>query len=306
MYFAISITSSKIRQNIFYFKDEITMNDLVKIALLFFSVSIYAIDKPPIQLAKPYQQVENIQAYFVSEKLDGIRGYWDGSRLMTRSGNIIKTPKFFTEHWPNVALDGEIWLGRARFETTSSIVRKHSPIETEWRSLSFMLFDLPSHSGTFKERVQAMKILVKNADNVHLKVIEQSTIPDHSALSDYLDNIISQGGEGVMLHHQDALYHVGRTANIMKLKPFEDDEAEVIDHIAGKGKYQGKLGAIRVRTKSGMTFKIGSGFTDKERENPPNIGAIVTYKYSGKTSRGVPRFASFLRVRHLIPIPLNN
>lgn len=258
-----------------------------------------AAQKPRIQLAKPYQETEKISEYFVSEKLDGIRGYWTGSKLITRSGHTISTPKFFTENWPNVPLDGEIWLARQRFEKTSSFVRKQTPIETEWRQLSFMVFDLPTHQGTFKERVKAMHLLANKTENPYLKIVKQHQFNDHSSLMAHFEQVVSNGGEGLMLHYQHAQYHIGRTANIMKLKPFDDADAIVIEHLPGKGKYQGMLGAIRVRTEGGITFKIGSGFSDKDRQFPPPLGSIVTFKYSGKTQQGVPRFASFLRVRQL-------
>lgn len=255
--------------------------------------------KPPIQLAKPYKAPAQIQEYFVSEKLDGIRGYWTGTQLLTRSGHLINTPEFFTQDWPSLPLDGEIWLARASFETISSIVRKQKPIEHEWQKLTFMVFDLPAHQGRFLDRVAAMQTLANNNTNMHLKAMKQQKFHDHETLQAYFERVVEEGGEGLMLHHQNARYHIGRTANIMKLKPFDDAEGEVIEHLPGKGKYKGMLGAIRVKTADGIIFKIGSGFSDNERKYPPELGSIVTFKYSGKTQQGVPRFASFLRVRQL-------
>lgn len=280
------------------FKDEITVKHLLALMLLIACYS-QANSKPPIQLAKPYKQPVLIQEYFVSEKLDGIRGYWTGKHLLTRSGKLINTPEFFTQDWPNFPLDGEIWLARTSFETTLSIVRKQEPIGQEWQKLTFMVFDLPAHKGRFIERVEAMQALGDNNTNMHLKVIKQHKFHDHKNLLAYFERIVDEGGEGLMLHHQNALYHIGRTANIMKLKPFDDADGEVIEHLPGKGKYKGMLGAIRVKTADGIIFKIGSGFSDNERESPPEVGSIVTFKYSGKTRQGVPRFASFLRVRQL-------
>ena len=86
----------------------------------------------------------------------------------------------------------------------------------------------------------------------------------------------------------------------MKLKPFVDGDASVLAHVNGKGKFQGMLGALLVETPEGIRFKIGSGFSNEERKNPPPIGAVVSYKYSGKTDAGVPKFASYLRIKQLI------
>ena len=105
------------------------------------------------------------------------------------------------------------------------------------------------------------------------------------------------GAEGLMLHHQDALYKTGRSSDLLKLKTYQDSEARVIGYRPGKGKYQGMVGALVVKTPDGKEFAIGSGLTDALRQTPPPIGAMVTYRYNGLTRRGLPRFARFLRVR---------
>jgi len=74
----------------------------------------------------------------------------------------------------------------------------------------------------------------------------------------------------------------------------------VISHIAGKGKYQDMLGSLLVEMPVGLQFRIGSGFTDQQRSNPPAIGKTITYTYHGKTQKGIPKFASFLRIREKI------
>jgi DNA ligase-1 len=72
----------------------------------------------------------------------------------------------------------------------------------------------------------------------------------------------------------------------------------VVDYSDGKGKYQGQVGALVVETGDGRRFKLGSGLSDSERADPPPLGSTVTYKYYGLTSTGLPRFASFLRIRN--------
>lgn len=69
----------------------------------------------------------------------------------------------------------------------------------------------------------------------------------------------------------------------------------MIGHEAGKGRLHSTLGALLVREECGCEFKIGSGFDDKQRENPPEIGSVVTFKFQGRTHKGVPRFPIFLR-----------
>lgn len=100
-----------------------------------------------------------------------------------------------------------------------------------------------------------------------------------------------------MLHRADALYETGRSDTLLKMKPWEDAEAVVIAHQPGKGRNAGRLGALRVRTTDGREFSLGTGFTDRMRREPPPVGAVVTYRYRDLTRSGLPRFASFLRLR---------
>lgn len=252
---------------------------------------------PPLQHSVVYQPTNNINKYWISEKLDGVRGYWDGKQLLTRKGNKITSPKWFTKNWPGTPLDGELWIARGKFQQTVSCVRRTYVKDNCWQKLYFLTFDLPEHKGTFSERIQRMKELVLITKNPHLGIIEQFKLPNADALNSTLKQIVDNNGEGLMLHFEDAHYKVGRNHSIMKLKMYQDAEAIVLEHIQGKGKYTNMLGSLLVKTPEGIIFKIGTGFSDLQRSNPPEIGSTITYKYVGKTLRGVPRFASFQRIR---------
>ena len=252
---------------------------------------------PPIQLATKYLPSIKITHYWVSEKLDGMRGYWTGTKLLSKQGKEINVPDWFTLNWPKTAIDGELWIGRGKFQATISCIRRKKINNKCWHNIKFMIFDLPENTNNFTRRINTMKSLVKEYSSPFLDSIKQFKITSTEALENKLAYIINNGGEGLMLHHQEAYYTKGRNQHLMKLKRYQDAEARVIEHLAGKGKYQGMLGAIVVVTPVGIKFKIGSGFTDQQRSVPPPIGSIITYKYTGKTQRGVPRFASFLRIR---------
>lgn len=254
-------------------------------------------NKPAIQQATPYKTVAKISHYWVSEKLDGIRGYWDGKQLLTKQGNPIASPRWFTKNWPVTAIDGELWFARDQFQATMSCVLKISIDESCWQKIRFMIFDLPNHHGTFTERITTMQQLTAQINSPYLVMIKQYKIKQLAQLEHELNKVIAAKGEGLMLHYANAYYHAGRSSNIMKLKKHQDAEAKVIAHISGKGKYQGMLGALQVKTSAGVIFRIGSGFSDIERANPPPIGSIVTFKYNGITQAGIPRFARFWRVR---------
>jgi DNA ligase-1 len=257
--------------------------------------------KPNIQHGVTYHKVANISQYYVSEKLDGVRGYWDGKQLLTRQGNLISSPSWFTQSWPTVAIDGELWLGRSQFQPLLSCVSKHNAEENKtvscWRNIRFMMFDLPRHQGDFNERVNKMLNLLIQIPSPYLAMISQVKLKQISDLDDKLNEVIASQGEGLMLHLASAHYKTGRNAALMKLKKHQDAEAIVIGHTKGKGKYQDLLGAIEVKTVDGIVFKIGSGFSDFQRANPPKVGTIITFKYNGLTNAGVPRFARFWRIK---------
>lgn len=270
--------------------------------IYYFSAAVFAQETPvppPIQKGVVMNETINVEDYWVSEKLDGIRGYWSGEKLFTRSGNEINTPSWFTKDWPQTPLDGEIWSQRNAFENIASCVSQQKENNNCWQKLKFMVFDLPHHKGKFSQRITAMQTLINSNPSPYLQMIVQIKILSKMALYKKLEQIVMVKGEGLMLHHKDALYKQGRNKQLMKLKKYQDAEAVVIKHIEGKGKYRKMLGSLLVEIPSGLQFKIGTGFSDLERKSPPPIGSTITYQYIGKTKRGVPRFASFKRIRKL-------
>lgn len=235
--------------------------------------------------------------YLVSEKYDGVRAWWDGRTLRFRSGLPIAAPAWFTAPLPREAVDGELWIARGQFETVSGTVRKARPVDAEWRRVRYMLFEMPHAAGTFAERSLALHALVARSAFETLVAVVQRTVDDRAALQHRLAEVVRGGGEGLVLHHADAPYVSGRSDALLKLKPHQDAEAVVTGHIAGRGKYAGLVGALWVRRDDGVTFALGSGLSDAQRADPPPIGALVTYTYRGTTAGGMPRFATFLRVR---------
>ncbi len=250
-----------------------------------------------ILLANVYRDDIDVSQYLVSEKLDGVRAIWDGQHLYFRSGHPIDAPHWFVDGLPKQALDGELWLGRGSFERLSGIVRRSTPDDDEWRQVRYMIFELPGAPGSFAERVDQMQQLVRQVAIPWLSVIPQNLAVDRKILQKMLDETLRAGGEGLMLHRADARYETGRSDTLLKLKPWLDAEALVVAHLPGKGKYTGQLGALRVQMPDGRTFRLGTGFSDEQRRKPPPLGATVTYRYRELTTRGLPRFASFLRIR---------
>jgi DNA ligase-1 len=267
--------------------------------LLVFPVFLFAL--PQVQLATRFSESTRAEDYLVSEKYDGIRAIWTGEVLMTRQGNPIHAPEWFTDKLPTVWLDGELWSKRNDFEFVMSTVRKNIPVDSEWRNIHYMIFDVPDaeKTMTFAERSQRYTQLILDLNLPHVIPIKQFTVSSNQELHRVLDDYVKKGAEGLILHRKLARFESGRTDNLLKLKPHMDAEAKVIKILNGSGKYDGMMGSILVEMPSGIRFKIGSGFSDEERRTPPKLGEYVTYKYHGFTERGIPRFASFLRIRDI-------
>lgn len=251
----------------------------------------------PLPLLGVWSEVLDPAGFLVSEKYDGVRATWDGATLHHRSGRPIPAPAWFTAQLPHTPLDGELWLARGRFDALSAIVRREQPVDAEWRQLRYMVFELPDAPGDFAERARRIESIVRHSGSAQLVAVEQAPVADRDALYRRLALTVAQGGEGLVLHRADAPWVTGRGDAILKLKPALDTEAIVVAHHAGRGKYEGLLGALEVRTPEGRRFLIGSGLSDARRRDPPPIGSVVTYRYRDLTSTGLPRFASFLRVR---------
>lgn len=249
---------------------------------------------PPLMLPKVYRPGMALDGYWVSEKYDGVRGYWDGTQLWTRGGQPIHAPAWFTAGWPATAMDGELWAGHGAFASAVSTVRQLEPNDTAWHGIRFMVFDLPGQGGTFDARLQALQQLALPA---WVQPVAQSRIANHAALQAMLHKTVQDGGEGLVLHRGDSLYSGQRSDDLWKFKPFDDAEARVVAHVPGKGKFEGMLGALLVETPEGLRFKLGSGLSDAQRRDPPPVGSWVTYRFRDVNASGIPRFASYLRQR---------
>lgn len=254
--------------------------------------------RPPLTLANNYDDADvDLSHYWVSEKFDGVRAYWDGERLLTRAGQVMNAPDWFTAGWPATPLDGELWAGRGQFETVIATVRDFAPDQRAWRSIRFMVFDLPAHGGPFDARLAALQPLLATLRVDWVEQVAHSRVADQAELDRRLQAVAEAGGEGLMLRRGDSLYRAERSDDLLKLKPYQDAEAQVVAHLPGQGKYLGMLGALQVRNAGGLQFRIGTGFTNEQRRDPPPVGSWVTYSYHDVTHRGIPRFARFLRVR---------
>lgn len=246
-------------------------------------------------LAKVYSQNTPIEGYWMSEKLDGVRAAWDGTRLYFRGGLPVQTPPEFTSGWPPFALDGELWTKRGDFENIVRIVRDAEP-SADWAKIGYYIFDVPLPELTFAERLAKARAWFKAHPNNKIHIIEQRECESRTALKAFLARVEAAGGEGVMLRDPTSQFEPGRSSTLLKVKSHDDAEATVIGYKPGKGKLAGMVGSLWVEM-GGVRFYIGSGLNHQNRLRPPPLGSRVTFEYDGLSEIGKPRFPRFLQVR---------
>jgi DNA ligase-1 len=252
---------------------------------------------PGFLLAHSWTAHIDLKGWWMSEKLDGVRAYWDGSKFISRQGNVYLAPDWFVADLPqDTHLDGELWLDRKAFQRAVSIVRRQDKSD-DWKQITFVVFDAPQHQGGFEDRVEFLKQRLQGTQSRFARPHEHKRCDDVDHLRTELARVEAMGGEGLMLRKPGSKYESGRSMTLLKVKTFHDAEAVVVAHLPGTGKHKGRLGALSVKLPDGTVFSIGTGFSDAERENPPAIGATVTFRYQELSDGGVPRFPSYVRVR---------
>ena len=257
---------------------------------------------PPLLLAHSWEGDVELTGWWMSEKLDGVRAYWDGSRFLSRLGNSYKAPAWFTKGLPSTPLDGELWVARKKFQRCVSIVRRQDAGD-DWREVSYLVFDAPALRHKFEERMDYLGKFMQEHRPDNARLLEQVACRGTAHMKEELARVEGLGGEGVMMRRPGSHYEIGRSHSLLKVKSFYDAEAIVVGHQPGTGKHKGRLGALLVEMPNGTRFAVGTGLTDAERNNPPAPGQIITYRYQELSDGGVPRFPSYVGVRHDIKWP---
>ena len=266
---------------------------LLLLLILLFTLKI-SLSSLELQKPKTYNHSQNITNWLMSEKLDGIRAYWNGKNLLSKNGNIINAPSWFIKDFPKFQLDGELWTKRDDFENIQSIVLDKIPSKY-WNEITYNIFEVPKEKGNFLKRLEKIKKFQEKHHNKYIKIIKQIRCKNKEHLEEYLNKLVEKKAEGLIIKNPDLEYFIGRSPNILKVKKFKDMEAEVI----GINYKNGNFKSLVLKLENGIIFNLGNGFSKEERINHPKIKDIVSFKYYNLTKYGKPKFASFLRVRKL-------
>ena len=252
---------------------------------------------PPLLLAHTWEHDVDLTDWWMSEKLDGVRAYWDGTQFLSRLGNKFWAPDWFVEALPSdMPLDGELFGGRKKFQRTVSIVRRQDRGEG-WREISFLVFDAPKHDGPFEDRLLAVSTYLAGTTMAHVRAHPHERCRGLDHVREELARVEALGGEGLMLRRPGSRYESGRSSSLLKVKTFHDAEAIVVAHLPGAGRHKGSLGALECDLPDGTRFSVGTGLSDAERRSPPPIGSVITFRYQELSTDGVPRFPSYIGVR---------
>lgn len=251
---------------------------------------------PDLFLPKVYETGKiDVRGWLMSEKLDGVRAYWNGQQLLSRGGQVIHAPAWFLKGFPKFELDGELWTKRQDFENIVSIVRQQEP-DSRWKKITYQVFEAPNQLGGLLERLAVLETYLKKQSLPQVKLIPQIPVETTAQVQETLDRLVEKGAEGLILRQASQPYVTGRTQTALKVKTYWDDECRVVGYTPGKGRFDGLVGSL-VCDWQGQRIKLGSGLSVAERKNPPTLNTWVTFKYYGLTQNGKPRFPVFLRVR---------
>lgn len=253
-------------------------------------------------LDSPESIAENIEFYAISEKFDGVRGIWDGKEMFSKNGKKLVIPPCFAEKLAVLELkdgefvEGELWVDYGKFAEVSSLARRKNPTCAEFESVKYLIFNAQlNESSDFLANLSKIQSILESHKTPQIRTITQHKFSSSKELQDFFDAVVAKGGEGVILRDSHTAF---------KLKAQHDAECKIIDYTRGKGRLSGKVGAIVCESladknagiKNGIIFRIGSGLSDEMRTNPPKIGTIITYKFSGVSKNSVPLHTRFWRV----------
>lgn len=272
------------------------MKNMLFCLLCTFSICLHAAEKPRLMLLENYEG-QDVSGWLMSEKLDGIRGYWDGEHLISREGLDFSPPTSFLHNFPPFPIDGELYARELPFEAIQSALRSED--EQGWAQLQLWVFDVPDAQGGLMQRLSLLENYLEKNPAEHIRIIEQIPIKNQQHAETFYQSIIQGGGEGIVVRDPNEAYQRYRSKSILKWKPYQEEECIIRAHIPGTGRLENLMGSILCAHPQYGEFRIGTGFTDAERRDPPAIGSRITFRFQELTQKNKPRFPRYLRPRPL-------
>lgn len=252
-------------------------------------------------LANKWDKKLDVTGWLMSEKYDGVRCFWNGNELYSRSGSIIKTPKFFTRNFPRSPLDGELHLGRNNYEECAQIIANGEKDHSGWLQMSFIVLDAPAMNLLFRQRLSMLERVFTEGNNpTFMKLNKHRCVKDNSHVMEELARIESIGGEGVMLKNPSSLYEGRRTWAMLKVKSYLDEEAQILRKVffkMNKPTEKRRVKALIMKKENGIEFRLRNGLNSEKNKNSFEIGNTVTYKFKGYDQQNIPKFPVYQRMR---------
>ena len=231
------------------------------------------------------------------------------SKFLSRIGNQILD---LSQGIDGVFFDGELTdLDRKSVSGKVTQMMKGSPKESIGDDLLFNIFDveptktIKDGKGTsgYTERRALLEQFFKNKSFENIKIAQKWEAKTKDELMPIYEQIVANGGEGVIMKDPSHVYECKRSKSWIKFKEVQDCDLVVTGWYPGEGKREGFIGGFICKDSSGeYQVKVGSGFTEQdliELSKDPNdiIGKIVAIQYNvpiedknGNKSLFLPRF----------------
>lgn len=245
-------------------------------------------------------------------KLNGMRCIATKEGLFTRKGekyvsvpHIEESLKSFFESHPNAVLDGELFNNdlRQKLNEISKLIRKTVHITKEDLDKSRQLVHYYIYDGygfgldkehPYHERKQWIDSNIVG-QYTHVAKVQDFHIHSQEALDEHYQSFVDDGQEGAILRNKKMKYEHKRSKNLLKVKPEDDDEAEIVAITEGTGNWSGTGKIISLNWNGKIFDATFKGTQEQGAEFLKNkndwIGKKVTFLYNGLTGKGTPNFA---------------
>jgi DNA ligase 1 len=258
-------------------------------------------------LAHKYDDHKNKLSYplFVQPKYDGNRMLYK-ERIGWSRGDKLYLPAVLEHlHFDTKGLtfDGEMILpNNPPLQQTASAVKKFQAGKSD--TLLFWIFDIVDFTKPFVERYQMMKDwFASEVLPPNVRLVPTKLVHNEAELQEAFDEFVTQGFEGLMARNAHGMYVSDRSYDLLKYKPFIDEEFPIVDIVSRGGGSAEHLAKFILRAKNDQLFESNVNGTDAENREILTLGMefykgqYATVRYQTLTERGVPQFPRVINIR---------